>query len=215
MKNKQLNMQLAQDHYQPMRTEHRSLLERMVSINELIKRIVEISERVSLTALNASFVARKSGKTGVGFTVVTHELRAFSQRLTAEMSASSMQIFELVGMVAQMTKGQRLARHLLAAQQISKGRGGFLQPVAHGKRRRLVLDDDTSRQCGMRLAASLRMVGKRCDLGLAIARSAKVEAAYGGLLQGELAQVADDLEAAIVENQATLRLVQKRLLEMK
>ena len=60
---------------------------RIVRINEEIKRVVSVSFKINIMALNAIFLAKRAGTAALGFGVLSNELRVFSQDLRDSMTA--------------------------------------------------------------------------------------------------------------------------------
>ena len=60
---------------------------RIVRINEQIKRVVGVSFKINIMALNAIFLAKRAGTAALGFGVLSNELRIFSQDLRDFMSS--------------------------------------------------------------------------------------------------------------------------------
>ena len=53
----------------------------IVRINEEIKRVVGVSFKINIMALNAIFLAKRAGTAARGFGVLSNEFRTFSQDL--------------------------------------------------------------------------------------------------------------------------------------
>lgn len=68
----------------------------IVRINEEIKRVVKVSFKINIMALNAIFLAKRAGTAALGFGVLSNELRVFSQDLRDCMDALTKLIHECV-----------------------------------------------------------------------------------------------------------------------
>lgn len=178
---------------------------RMVKINEDIKQVVQISGEVNLAALNAMFIAKKAGEVARGFGVVSGELRAFSKRLEDAMNSLTRQVFVLLGDVSAYGRQWRnYSGHLQAASHGAQARHYLeatllrLENNIHRSQRDIV-----ARQ--QQLIAGVGQARKLCNSGLAIARSAKIEAVYGQQMAGGLRHVAEEVEQAVTNIVTTLK----------
>jgi hypothetical protein len=182
----------------------------VADINERIKYVVSLSGKINLSALNSTLVANKAGAAGIGFAVVARELRGFSQRFSLEMGELTRDVFHLVNGISRLSNTQRLFRLLQKAQHQCRERQDRLaHPVAlrseYLDRERLRMERGTRK-----ILYALEAAGKRCEMGLMIARSARVEAAHGGHYQSALTQVAGDMESTISEISTTVRALSRK-----
>ena len=188
-------------------------LRRVVKANEDIKKVIRISSGVNLVALNAMLVAKRSGERSRGFAVVSSELRVFSHNLDGAMSGLGTLIFELV-------------RDAAAMQKQRQEHGRLLAIMAQGKRMRELVEPALARVdvriCGtvqeigrdwQKLRLQLNRVLQLCETGGSLARSAKIEAVYGGDMSTILKQVASRIEETVNEIFATLKLLRTQLAE--
>ncbi len=181
------------------RAMHASELCRMVRINEEIKKVLSISNEVNLTALNAKFMAHKSGGTAIGFGVVSTELRQFSKKLDHHMEELEKLVFGMVLKEAYVGKQSRLLSNLKKAMdrcpspRFKQRLDGILEPKLDELAR---IRLDIRREYihfRMEVARALKL-GR---MGATIAQRAKVEAVYGGELSASLAQVSSQVEGAV------------------
>lgn len=183
----------------PGRAARASDLCRMVRINEEIKKVMGITDEVNLTALNAKFMAHKSGGKAVGFGVVSTELRQFSKKLEHHMAVLEKLVFGMVSRAAYVGKQARLQGFLeKAGRQCSDARlRRRLEEVIKPKQDELdkihfVVQRD---YIGLRMEVARAL--KLGRMGSTFAQRAKVEAVYGSELALALTQVSNQVEAAV------------------
>ncbi|MCB1960953.1 MAG: chemotaxis protein [Rhodocyclaceae bacterium] len=179
-------------------------LARITGVNEEIKGIVAIAFKINLMALNAIFLAKRAGAAARGFAVLSKELRSFAQELTQEMEQLRVMTAQSVTQVtAHVQQRRRSAIMQLAADRCTVSVGA-LSPVL--ARVRLALQTHQGRQ--LQIERSLRGVleetGQRVEFGAALARAAKIEAAYGGLFCNALMQVSSEFGDVIAQIKASL-----------
>lgn len=190
-------------------------LRRIVGINEAIKAIVTTAFKINLMALNAIFLAKKAGRAALGFGVLSNELRGFSVDLGKQMADLRSLTSGSVKIVTDGVMQTRRSRILDRTDRESKGRARELLHRAaadreeanlrrHGENLRAL-----NRGLTLRLADTWRLV----ELGSVLARSAKIEAAYGGSFSAPLMQVSSDFEQTIGQIRAALELLRKDYLE--
>jgi hypothetical protein len=174
-------------------------LRRTARINEEIKHVVRISNGINLTAVNAMLVAKRAGERSRGYGVVSGELRNFSSKLEANMGETTALVSGMVRDVAFLMNQDRSRRQMERALRMSERAAGLLGP-AMGRKANAVaemrmkihgLGDTLSRQVG----GSMRL----CQTGSALARSAKIEAVYGGDMAATLGQVSREVEGRMTE----------------
>jgi len=175
---------------------------RIVRINEEIKAVVGVAFKINIMALNAIFLAKRAGTAARGFGVLSNELRVFSQDLRDGMAALTHHIHACVTEVSVVLQDIRhtallrqaveqspaaCGRAVLAAREVENDR--HAERLAHlRKQLRVALDD------------AFRMV----ELGGVLAKSAKIEAAYGQSFAAPLAQVSGEFDGVVEEIRASL-----------
>ncbi|QEL64608.1 hypothetical protein OTERR_11320 [Oryzomicrobium terrae] len=169
----------------------------VVEVNEGVRQVIGVSRRVNLVAINAMIVAKQAGRQASGFQVVSAELRRFSGQLDLQMQDLDRFIASLVHTVAGSARVRRHRAHLDAIDPKSPASAA----IADAKQRidtarRRIDDESAERWCDLRkhLDQALRL----CGTGVALSRAAKIEAVYASTLGGDLRQVADEIEAAIL-----------------
>lgn len=166
-------------------------------MNEEIKRIVEVSRHINIVALNALLTARQAGARSRGFAVVSHELRAYAARLEAAMDGLDAVISRLAVGIAEALKEKRLMSYIEAAVA-ETAHGRLLDTYAR------VIDESGKVAAAVNrdwlvLGRAIREALKLSTMGVALARSAKIEAAYGADMTPVLTLVAGQVEAAAGE----------------
>lgn len=175
---------------------------RIVRINEEIKRVVGVSFKINIMALNAIFLAKRAGTAARGFGVLSNELRVFSQDLRTCMEALTGLIHRCVGEVSVVLQDIRYTRLLREAVEQAPG-----SPVVAVLRRR-----EAENEAHQQTLASLRGQLKRAledafqmvELGGVLAKSAKIEAAYGQGFAASLAQVSGEFDGIVEEIRGSL-----------
>jgi hypothetical protein len=196
----------------PIQSIRATELHRIVRVNEEIKTIIATAFRINLMALNAILLSRRAGERARGFGVLASELRLFAQDLTGEMTALGGLMAGMVSTVTGLVQQSRI-NTLLARARAAGGRPGpWHEPVRlrgeQGLQNRQASLQALDRRLGLALDETERLV----DLGGVLARSAKIEAAYGGSFSGALMQVSGEFGDIIDSIRQCLdRLAQLRL----
>lgn len=171
---------------------------RAVHVNEEIKRILDASRVISIVALNAFLTARQAGIRSLGFSVVSRELRAIAGKFETAMVALEDVISTLAADLAQSIRDRRQLGYIETA---------LAQPDSHACLRPTLasaLHHHETIEAAVaggwqRLEADIMRVLKLAESGGVLARSAKIEAAYGGDMARVLTEVAEQMETAIGE----------------
>lgn len=186
-------------------------LRRIVRINEEIKIVVAKAFKINLMAMNAIFLAKRAGQSALGFGVLSNELRRFASDLQQQMTALREATYGNVSTVTAVLKQTRISRLLdrtrIEAQATGKdlirdlARSRDESTLAHHAQ----LMTSLSRRLSHMIADTTQLV----ELGSVLARSAKIEAAYGGGFSTSLMQVSSDFEKIISEIQQSLESLTK------
>ena len=174
----------------------------IVLVNEEIKAIVATAFRINLMALNAIFLAKRAGNAALGFGVLSNELRRFAQDLTRRMSSLRDMTSGSVGSVTGVVQQQRSTAILAEAIRLS-GEG---VPGVREARKRGAL------RLAEQLRAAVEETQQLVELGGVLARSAKIEAAYGGGFSPALMQVSTDFAEVIAQIKRSLEVLGKERL---
>lgn len=172
----------------------RSDLHRVVALNEEIKQVVASAHRINLLALNATLTSKRAGDAARGFRQVALELRAFSAQLRDSMAALQSHTHGAVIAVSSLLRARR-------AEGIACRAADAAPDAAAGM---LSRSGARTASCAAQLAAvdaalavALHEVEQLALLGQVVARSAKIESAYGGTFASDLRQVAEEFSAVI------------------
>jgi len=176
---------------------------RIVRINEEIKRVVAVAFKINIMALNAIFLAKRAGNTALGFGVLSNELRVFSKDLREGMMVLSRQIHELVAEVSVVLQESRyddVFRRTLAEAPHSAPLQAVL--AARDAHQAMRAERIASQRRSLRLAVddAARLV----ELGGVLAKSAKIEAAYGAGFASALSQVSGEFDGVVEEIRCSL-----------
>lgn len=175
---------------------------RIVRINEEIKSVVGVAFKINIMALNAIFLAKRAGTAARGFGVLSNELRVFSQDLRDCMASLTGLIHGCVNEVSLVLQDIRHTRLLRNAVELS--------PNAQGKdvlaAREIENEKHTQRLSGLRkqLKRALEDAFQMVELGGVLAKSAKIEAAYGQAFAVPLAQVSGEFDGIVEEIRSSL-----------
>ncbi|MCX7180293.1 MAG: chemotaxis protein [Proteobacteria bacterium] len=190
-------------------------LRRIVRINEEIKRVIAAAFTINLMAMNAIFLAKRAGTAALGFGVLSNELRRFAIDLQQQMSMLSEMTYSSVNTVTALLKQARLNRVMEVTLNASAGSGKvLLEKILHGRLETTLAErQEQSDGVNRRLTQMITDTVQLVELGSVLARSAKIEAAYGGGLSVSLTQVSTDFEQSISEIQRSLEKLTKHHLE--
>lgn len=187
-------------------------LRRIVRTNEEIKSVVATAFKINLMAMNAIFLAKRAGQTALGFGVLSNELRRFAMDLQKQMSQLREMTYGSVATVTALVKQARLNRVLERARKESEGAGRKLIEDFLRNRHRLAYARHSEQIVTMnrRLTQMVADTAQLVELGSVLARSAKIEAAYGGPFSAALMQVSSDFERTIGEIQRSLESLNRK-----
>ena len=175
---------------------------RIVRINEEIKAVVSVAFKINIMALNAIFLAKRAGTAARGFGVLSNELRVFSQDLRDCMSSLSGLVHGCVNDVSLMLQDIRQTRLLRQAVALSKEAhmAALLARREAENERHAASLARQRKQLKRALEDAFRLV----ELGGVLAKSAKIEAAYGQSFALPLAQVSGEFDTIVEEIRASL-----------
>jgi len=168
-------------------------------------------------AMNAIFLAKRAGTAALGFGVLSNELRRFAIDLQKQMAMLSEMTYDSVNTVTGLLKQARLYQMMERTLAACTGLGKTLVEDALHDRLNGVLAD-RQEQCdaiSRRLSQMITDTVQLVELGSVLARSAKIEAAYGGNLSVSLTQVSSDFEQSISDIQRSLEKLTKHHLESR
>lgn len=175
---------------------------RIVRINEEIKSVVNVAFKINIMALNAIFLAKRAGTAARGFGVLSNELRIFSQDLRDCMSSLNGLIHGCVNEVSVVLQDIRHIRLLRQAVEISSV-ARLEQVLAEREdnhQRHAARLDRLRKQLKRALEEAFQIV----ELGGVLAKSAKIEAAYGQSFAVPLTQVSGEFDGIVEEIRASL-----------
>ena len=175
---------------------------RIVRINEEIKAVVAVAFKINIMALNAIFLAKRAGTAALGFGVLSNELRVFSQDLRTCMEALTGLIHGCVNEVSVVLQDIRQTRLLGEAAALAPKSAA----VAILQRRESQNDEHAYRLQSLRtrLKRALEDAFRMVELGGVLAKSAKIEAAYGQAFAPSLSQVSGEFDGIVEEIRVSL-----------
>lgn len=186
-------------------------LRRIVRINEEIKSVMSAAFKINLMAMNAIFLAKRAGQSALGFGVLSNELRRFATDLQRQMDTLRGATYGSVSTVTVLVKQSRISRLLERARIEAQGQGKTLiqELVRARDESTLACNDEQMTALTRRLSHLIADTAQLVELGSVLARSAKIEAAYGGGFSTSLMQVSSDFEKIIGEIQRSLESLTK------
>lgn len=175
---------------------------RIVRINEEIKSVVNVAFKINIMALNAIFLAKRAGTAARGFGVLSNELRVFSQDLRDCMSSLTGLVHACVNDVSLMLQDIRHTRLLRQAQEMSPGAHMEAILARRGVENKNHAESLSRQRRNLKraLEEAFRMV----ELGGVLAKSAKIEAAYGQSFAVPLSQVSGEFDGIVEEIRVSL-----------
>lgn len=176
---------------------------RIVNINEEIKRVVSVAFKINIMALNAIFLAKRAGNSALGFGVLSNELRVFSKDLRESMMSLTSLIHTLVSEASVVLQESRQDVLFAEAARLSPGNARVVAVAESRESRRAEREDRISalrRQLRLAVDDAARLV----ELGGVLAKSAKIEAAYGAGFASSLSQVSGEFDGIVEEIRASL-----------
>lgn len=177
-------------------------LVRAVSIGEGVKHIIRIAIRVRSIATNAILLAHRAGELARGFGVLSNELRGFTNQVTAQMDALSDVTFRLVGEVSvqlrlsHRTQLLRRAHAILPADATAATR---LATVLSRHAEDSAIRTKTIERLHRELEITMNATDQLGQFGTVLARTALIEAAYGGEHSVALSGVAQEFNQTILQ----------------
>ncbi|MDO8699329.1 MAG: hypothetical protein Q7J75_02720 [Rhodoferax sp.] len=192
-----------------------SELQLIAAANEKIKNILRVAENISLISVNAILVARQADGHAVGFGVVARELRMSSERMAAAMLGLSSLIGRLVIATARSRSQARRLNNLNATGHCSKQARASISAACQRSLTDLSAMAKTVKALRHELLSVISSTGKQCAVGMVIARSAAIEAAYGGAMQPVLRQIAVGIEASISDLSVHIHTLKTQLQEVE
>lgn len=178
-------------------------LVRVMGINERIKGIAATAFQVNIMALNAILLARRAGRMALGFSVLSNELRDFIRRIDGAMARLSELTQETVRDVSQQARQGQIQRSLMSAQiqlaRHDRASAGALPQVLASRTRLAGLGTERAATLKKSMLSTLEDAWHLGQHGQVLARTARIEATYGGEFAGALTQVALDFDASINE----------------
>jgi methyl-accepting chemotaxis protein len=187
-------------------------LRRIVRTNEEIKSVVARAFKINLMAMNAIFLAKRAGQSALGFGVLSNELRRFAMDLQKQMTQLREMTYGSVGTVTALVKQARLNRVLERVRKEATGIGRNIIDEFMRSRQGMgtARHREQIRALNRRLTQMIADTTQLVELGSVLARSAKIEAAYGGPFSASLMQVSSDFERTIGEIQRSLESLSKQ-----
>lgn len=178
----------------------RQLAERLyafVAINEDIRKVSLMAFEINLMGLNALLLSSRSGSAAQGFGVASGELSHLAVQLAQQMDDVQALSHSLVDALTQQIKLRRYGGLLAQTMEEEAATERALGHIRSGMQER---NRQLAARCGSlrgEVEASIRKSCKDCAYGLALARAARIEAAWSGAAEAMLGQVADQFQGHI------------------
>ena len=177
-------------------------LVRALDINERIKHVDATAVQVNIMALNAILLAKRAGPMALGFGVLSKELREFIRRIEDAMARLRALTQETVRAVSGDARQDRIQRSLHAAARLAQEEGvdhGALAPALAAGERFAAVRNARAATLQRSMRMTLQDAEQLGQFGLVLARTARIEAAYGGEFSASLTHVALEFDATIQE----------------
>jgi hypothetical protein len=175
----------------------------IVRINEEIKAVVAVAFKINIMALNAIFLAKRAGTAARGFGVLSNELRSFSSQLRETMLSLSGLIHGSVGEVSVLLQDSRY-NGVLRSAVASAPSNRYLLAVMERRNQRTAEYRSNLSMVRRSLRSSVDDACRLVELGGVLAKSAKIEAAYGAGFSASLAQVSGEFDGVVEEISVSL-----------
>jgi methyl-accepting chemotaxis protein len=180
----------------------------IVRINEEIKAVVAVAFKINIMALNAIFLAKRAGTAARGFGVLSNELRSFSSQLRETMLSLNGLIHGSVGEVSVLLQDSRYNGVLNAAVAFVPSNIHLNAVMARRNQRTLEYRVRLS-TVRRSLRSSVDDACRLVELGGVLAKSAKIEAAYGAGFSASLAQVSGEFDGVVEEIRVSLETLRR------
>ena len=154
-------------------------LENAVSINEILKKVIDIACQIDLVALNAVLIAKRAGSESAGFHVVALELRSFGLKIEQEMAVLEKLIHLNVLHIAALIKLNKNLSLLECAMKQNDQSRDLLQERYDMKNKNLQKEMDVSSATWNRLSREIRHALSLCRRGAVLSNNGRIEATYG------------------------------------
>ncbi len=184
----------------------------IVRANEEIKKVAAMAGRVGLMAMNAIFLAKRAGRSALGFGVLANELRSFALDLERQMNLLRDMTGASVGAVTTLLRRAHTDRLLERTRDEARGAGCAIVERLMRARAERFASGEQEHIAAMRrhLDQAIAGTAQLVEMGGVLARSAKIEAAYGGPYSAALMQVSGEFERAIHDIQHSLQALAKQ-----
>jgi hypothetical protein len=176
----------------------------MIALGEEIKSVGKAASQINLTGINAILLAGRAGESARGFGVLSGQLREFTRGLAVSMDRLGMLIDGAVDAVSDHMRHRRLMSLLLCTADLDERCADLIAPALQSGAAATVrrLDRVTERREALRAAIDeARALGLT---GSMLARTAKIEAAYGGGFRQEMTGVSGEFERTVSNIVASL-----------
>lgn len=187
-------------------------LVRTVRIGEGVKQIVMVAGRVRSIATNAILLAHRAGNLARGFGVLSRELRGFTDQVTAQMNILSECTCLLVSEVSASLRVSHRTQLLARTRDLVNADTAAANTVTAVLSRHASGAEAQSisiEKLHMRLGAALAATDQVTQFGTVLARTALIEAAYGGEHSQALSGVAQEFNQCIAQIIETLQSVRR------
>jgi len=183
---------------------------RIITVNEALKKIADLSYQVKMRALNSLIIAGRSGTGLAGFAVISSELIFFSsqlQEMTDTLSALMETVLRYSTRKAGAIRNQSVMEKTSLKFQLSNEENALLLVTSLIERENdLVKKMDQEIGNGLQeIFYKIRETIKLCTRGRTIAVFGKIEAAYAIKDKEIYLQLSENVEEYLDEAEATLK----------
>ncbi len=174
-------------------------LENAVTINEVLKKVIDTACQIDLVALNAVLVAKRAGAASAGFHVVALELRSFGHKIEQEMAVLERLIHLNVQHIAALIKLKKNLRLLQSAMDKNQQSSLMLQGVYAGKDRGYQSELAVSLATWNKLGAEIRHALSLCRRGAVLSNNGRIEATYGKSMLEDMQHIVSRIDEIMDE----------------
>lgn len=176
-----------------------------IKINVEIQHVIDASRQVNYVALNALLTSRKAGADSRGFAVVARQLRTLSGELEQSMSQLDEVIGRLVTGIASLIREGRKLGYVHAADAACDTPPACMKGMLVNLRQRVGVWQGRVDADWTKLTQYFARAMRLAEMGGILSRNAKIEAAHGGEMAGQLFQVAEQMEHDVSQVVVRLR----------
>lgn len=170
-------------------------LQRCVEVNERVRRLSDACSAVSMLSFNAMLAAERAGSTALGFGEVSRHMGHMTEELTRALIGLGAKVQLLVALASTEMRTVRALELLELASAASPDTPTHLRGAQQHSRRTLTQLATEIADTRAELRSHLGEAWRASQMGLALARSSRIEASHTGRHAEELEAISTGFEA--------------------